>query len=184
MLTPRIYSFDSPPTVNTYFGDFDYTRGVSLQRFFGEFDSERTERSCVGTMASLCALMFPASMVGIVGLMDDTFFMYFDDVDFVTRAVSCGFKVKYVPASKIYHMESGSSGGETLGPLPLYYQTRNRLHFMAKHQPSRLKHAAFFIYFWLTRLVYIGRWVMRRDWRSLFAFRAAIRDYRNGELGY
>lgn len=184
MLTPRIYSFDTPPTVNTYFGDFDFTRGISVQRFFGELDSERTEQTCFGTMASLCALMFPASMVDKVGLMDDDYFMYFDDVDFVTRAVQCGFSVKYVPESKIYHLESGSSGGETLGPLPLYYQTRNRLHFMVKHQPSRVRRSMFYLYFLLTRLVYVARWLAKRDRRSLYAFRAAIQDYRSGRLGY
>jgi len=184
MLTPRIYSCDLPTTVNTYFGDFDYVRGISIQKFFGEQDSPRTEQPWEGTMASLCALMFPASVVEEVGLMDDQYFMYFDDVDFVTRAVQRGYMVKYVPAAKLYHRESGSSEGETLGPLPLYYMTRNRLYFMGKHQPDLMKRTVFYGYFWATRLVHVLRWLVRRDRRSLFAFRAAIGDYRQGKLGY
>lgn len=184
VLAPKTYSFDAPRTVNTYFGDFDFVRGVSRQRFFGEPDSPRTEQSSEGTMASLCALMFPATMIEAVGLMDDQFFMYFDDVDFVARAVRQGYKVLYVPEAKLLHRESASSGGETLGPLPLYYQTRNRMYFMVKHQPNRLKLALFFAYFGGTRLIYLLRWAFRMDRRSLFAFRAAIRDYRAGRLGY
>ncbi|CAN5395371.1 glycosyltransferase family 2 protein [soil metagenome] len=184
MLTPRTYSIDEPPKVNTYFGDFDFIRGISLQRFFGEADSARTEKPSEGTMASLCALMFPASMIADVGLMDDLYFMYFDDVDFVARAVRHGYKVQYVPEAKLYHRESGSSGGETLGPLPLYYQTRNRMYFMVKHQSNRLKLALFFAYFGGTRLAHVARWLIKRDRRSLYAFRAAIEDYRAGKLGY
>jgi GT2 family glycosyltransferase len=184
ILAPRIYSFDEPRTVNTYFGDFDFVRGISRQRFFGEPDSVRTDTEHVGTLASLCALMFPASMIRDVGLMDDRFFMYFDDVDFVTRAVQHGYQVRYVPQAKLRHHESASSGGETLGPLPLYYMTRNRMFFMIKHQPNRLKRAMFFGYFVGTRILHLARWIARRDRRSLFAFWAAIQDFRAGRLGY
>jgi GT2 family glycosyltransferase len=184
LLIPRIYFYDAPTVINTNFGDFDYVRGITLPRFYGEKDSEKTSQSSLGTMASTCALMFPSSLVEEIGMMDEKYFMYFDDTDFVARAVNHGYKVKYVPESKLLHMESSSSGGDALGPLPLYYQTRNRLYFMRKHQGSVLKRTLFASYFWMTRAVKLANWLLRGDRKSLFAFASAIRDYRGGKLGH
>jgi GT2 family glycosyltransferase len=184
LLIPRIYFYDAPGIINTNFGDFDYVRGLSLQRFYGEPDSEATEVVAEGTMASTCALMFPAALVEEIGLMDDNFFIYFDDTDFVARAVGAGYRVKYVPTAKLRHRESSSSGGQPLGPLPLYYQTRNRLYFMGKHQRDPAKMRLFLTYFWLTRAIHVVRWMLAGNKKSIFAFRAAIRDFRAGRLGY
>jgi len=184
LLTPRIYLYDAPGVLNNYFGDFDFLRGISVQRFYGQKDSDESSSPCEGTLASTCSLMVPAEAIGRVGFMDDQFFMYFDDVDYVSRAVQIGYRVKYVPDAMMLHREACSSGGELVGPLPLYYQTRNRLYFMAKHQKNRVKLALFFAYFWLTRSVYLLRWTIRRDRRSLHAFWTAIDDYRHRKLGY
>ena len=184
LLVPRIYFNDNPTLINTNFGDFDFLRGLSTQRFYGQPDSEASSRSCLGTMASTCALMFPAQLVREIGFMDDAFFIYFDDTDFVARAVKSGYFVKYVPEAKLWHKESSSSGGKPLGPLPLYYQTRNRLYFMAKHRRSRLGLGLFWIYFLLTRFVRTFQWRKRGDRASLAASRAAISDYRARRMGF
>ena len=184
LLVPRIYFHDAPTLINTNFGDFDYLRGRSAQRFYGRPDSEASTKPCLGTVASTCALMFPAELVKEIGLMDDAYFIYFDDTDFVARAVTAGYLVKYVPEAKLSHKESSSSGGKPLGPLPLYYQTRNRLYFMAKHQRNRLLLGVFWLYFLATRMVRMAQWWHAGDRASMAASRAAISDYRAGRMGY
>jgi GT2 family glycosyltransferase len=116
--------------------------------------------------------------------MDEAYFIYFDDTDFVARAVNAGYLVKYVPGSKLWHKESSSSGGKPLGPLPTYYQTRNRLYFMAKHQKNRLLLGVFWTYFLLARFVRGLQWRRSDDRASRFAVRAAIADYRAGRMGF
>jgi len=135
-------------------------------------------------MASTCALMFPAELARQIGFMDDAYFIYFDDTDFVARAVKAGYLVKYVPEAKLWHKESSSSGGKPLGPLPLYYQTRNRLYFMAKHQRNRLLLGVFWLYFLAARLVRMAQWRRAGDGASITASRTAISDYRAGRMGY
>ena len=184
LLVPRIYFSDNPALINTNFGDFDFLRGRSTQRFYGQPDSDASSKSCLGTMASTCALMFSADLVRKIGFMDDAYFIYFDDTDFVARAVKAGYFVKYVPDAKLWHKESSSSGGQPLGPLPLYYQTRNRLYFMAKHRRSRLGLGLFWIYFLLTRFVRTIQWRKSGDRASLAASRAAISDYRARRMGF
>jgi len=184
MLVPRIYFHDAPTIINTNFGDFDYVRGRSIQRFYGQPDSEASSKPATGTMTGTCALMFSVDLVKEIGLMDDAYFIYFDDTDLVARAVKAEYLVKYVPEAKLWHKESSSSGGRPLGPLPLFYQTRNRLYFMAKHQRNRLLLSLFWLYFLSTRLVRVAKWQLSGDQASIFAFRAAFADYRAHRMGF
>jgi N-acetylglucosaminyl-diphospho-decaprenol L-rhamnosyltransferase len=45
-----------------------------------------------------------------VGLMDEHYFMYFEEVDFILRAKRAGWPCWYVPASRVVHLVGKSSG--------------------------------------------------------------------------
>jgi len=45
-----------------------------------------------------------------VGLLDDGYFMYYEETDFCIRAVRAGFECWYVPQSRIIHLVGQSSG--------------------------------------------------------------------------
>lgn len=45
-----------------------------------------------------------------IGLLDDGFFMYFEEVDFCLRARRAGFACHYVPASRVVHLVGQASG--------------------------------------------------------------------------
>lgn len=45
-----------------------------------------------------------------IGLLDDHYFMYYEEVDFCLRARRAGFKIRYVPQSKIVHLIGQASG--------------------------------------------------------------------------
>lgn len=69
-----------------------------------------------------CSLAFPASLVQCVGLMDEDYFMYSEEVDWQYRARRFGFSIKVVPESQIFHYGSLSSGGKSA----FYHYYRNR----------------------------------------------------------
>lgn len=74
-----------------------------------------------------------------VGLFDEKYFLYYEDVDFCFRAGQAGFEIMYIPTAVVYHGNAQSTG---LGsPLQDYYITRNRLLFAAKFLPLRTKFA-------------------------------------------
>ncbi len=50
-------------------------------------------------------------VVDKVGLMDETFFMYGEEVDFQYRIAKAGWKIAYTPITKVIHHERKSSGG-------------------------------------------------------------------------
>jgi GT2 family glycosyltransferase len=66
-----------------------------------------------------------------VGVMDERFFLYYDDADFVLRATRAGEALWYVPRSRLAHKESVSTGG--VSPLAQYWLSRNLLLFTRKH---------------------------------------------------
>jgi len=88
-----------------------------------------------------CCLLVKNDVFKKIGLLDDDFFMYFEDVDFCQRAKINNFKMAYIPTSKIWHVNSGSS--KSGGDLHDYFITRNRLIFGFKYAKLRTKIALF-----------------------------------------
>ena len=133
-------------------------------------------------MANGCALLIPLGVFDKIGLLDETFFLYAEDVDFIARAVGAGFRVVFVPDAVIYHRESASSGGFG-SPLTVYYTTRNRPYLMHKHQKDRRILLFFLVYFTATRLVVAARYLARGQRSQLKALTAGIADYCRGRMG-
>lgn len=69
-----------------------------------------------------------------VGLLDDRFFLNFDDTDWCSRAREAGFPLLMVRDAVIDHVGSASIGG-IVSPLQTYFLTRNRLLYAEKHRP-------------------------------------------------
>jgi GT2 family glycosyltransferase len=55
------------------------------------------------------AMLISKEVIEKVGLFDERYFMYFEDLDYCRRARKAGFKVWYLPGVKIIH-EHGASG--------------------------------------------------------------------------
>ncbi len=182
LLAPKIYFYDNRTVINNHLGTYDFRRGVHQDWYFGQTDTEASRRVQDVSMANGCALLFPAGLVAEIGLLDETFFLYAEDIDYIARAVEAGFQVLFVPDAVVYHRESASSGGSG-SPLTVYYTTRNRLYLMFKHQKSRLILGFFLVYFIGTRLIVAARYLARGQTPQLRALLAGISDYCRGHLG-
>jgi N-acetylglucosaminyl-diphospho-decaprenol L-rhamnosyltransferase len=71
-----------------------------------------------------------------VGLLDEGFFTYFDDIDFCFNARKHGWSTWYVPSSRVVHLV-GQSTGITKKPmrLPPYLFEARRRYFLKNHSP-------------------------------------------------
>jgi GT2 family glycosyltransferase len=75
------------------------------------------------TFITGCLALFRNSFLPDIGVQDERFFLYLDDIELSARIAGKGYDLLYVPGSVIYHRVLGE--GEN--PLKLYYSVRNRL---------------------------------------------------------
>jgi len=82
-----------------------------------------------------CALLRQAAL-DEVGLMDERFFMYYEDLDLSWRLRLRGWKIVYVPDAVVEHTHAASSG--EWSPLFTYNVDRNRPLMLLKVAPLSL----------------------------------------------
>jgi hypothetical protein len=66
-----------------------------------------------------------------VGLLDETFFFYHEDIDFSLRVRQAGFEIWSVPWARMWHKVSAST--EQRSYLRAYYHARGSVYFYYKH---------------------------------------------------
>jgi hypothetical protein len=64
--------------------------------------------------------------------LDERYFVYVEDTDFMYRAMKAGVKLIYLPEAKLLHKVGRLTGGEN-SPFAIQYGTRNRIFFLLKH---------------------------------------------------
>ena len=79
-----------------------------------------------------CAILVSREFIERVGLLDEVFFAYYDEVDWCFRGRRLGYRVVCAPSAVVYHKGEASSG-KGLNPITAYYRTRNWVYFMRKH---------------------------------------------------
>jgi len=77
------------------------------------------------------ALLVSKEVLKDIGLMDESFFLYYEDTEWALRASKKGYQHFIVPTSIIYHKESVSTGKFSYNYI--YYHTRNALMMAKKH---------------------------------------------------
>lgn len=72
-----------------------------------------------------------------IGLIDEAYFLYFEEVDFLLRAKRAGFRTFYVPESRVLHHMGASTGvtDEKQAPrrIPTYWFDSRRRYFLKNH---------------------------------------------------
>jgi len=150
-------------------GRMDWANVGGYHRGVDEVDKGQYNKIEETEIATGCCMLVKKEVFEKVGLLDDKYFLYYEDSDLNMRAKDSNFKIMYVPNSIIWHKNAESSGGSG-SVLQDYYITRNRLLFGFKYAPIRAKFALFRE---SLRLLFGGR-----QWQ-----RKGIQDYYSGKLG-
>lgn len=84
------------------------------------------------TFLSGCALLFRRQVLEQVGLFDERFFVYYEDLDLCMRMQQAGIKMALVPGAVVYHKVSLSSDGSD-STLERYHTARSSGIYFRKH---------------------------------------------------
>ncbi len=79
------------------------------------------------------SMIVRSSVFEDIDLMDDNFFLYFEEVDFCWRAKKAGWEVWYVPQSRVLHLEGASTGIKAPAKRRAGYWYDSRRRFFIKH---------------------------------------------------
>jgi GT2 family glycosyltransferase len=132
MFTPKILNYYRRDEIDNT-GHLIYPDGLArgrdrLEKDDGRFDEEGEVLSPSG-----CAGCYSRRMLDEIGLLDDAFFAYGEDVDLGLRGRWAGYKCIYVPAAAVYHKYSATSG--IYSPKKAFLVERNRLWVLFKNFP-------------------------------------------------
>jgi hypothetical protein len=155
---------DRPDLIDAAFLDIYFGHGIvwhyGVNALPGEgFDQPREIDAGIG-----CGMLFSAEALRDVGLLDEAYFAYHEEVDWCFRARQAGYRIFYQPFSRIWHHGSRSTevqrrarpqllGGEAQlpNPVPLswspvraYLGARNAVRFVKAHASAY--QTAFFWY--------------------------------------
>lgn len=127
--------------------------GIPSKIGHGEPDGRafEEEREVFGACAG--AALYRRSLFDEIGLFEETFFAYIEDVDVSFRARLAGHRCLYVPAAIIYHVGSATSGRNS--DFALRLATRNQLLLVVRNYPwpslvTRLG-KVLYAHYWLIR---------------------------------
>lgn len=100
---------------------------------------------------SFACVLIRHEVIEQIGLMDEGYFMYFDDIDYCRKARNAGWQILHWPQARVIHLRGGSSSVKAdlaarKRPKPYYYASRTR-YFRTFYGPVGLWIANIF---WLT----------------------------------
>lgn len=132
---PSIYYLDNPDKL--WFSGMNFPFRIYFIGRHLLVRNSRKKREIVEFISG-CGMLIKANVLKTVGLLDETYFMYYEDLDFCLRVKAAGFKLAYIPAAKMWHKVSASSGGKS-SPMKQYYQVKSSIFFFRRHvKGSRL----------------------------------------------
>lgn len=131
----KMLFYDRPDVINAV-GDVYYSCGVASQRGCMQRDGEDFSRRQYVFGACAGAAMYRRAMLEDVGLFDEDFFAYNEDVDLSFRAQLMGYKCLFVPESIVYHHSGGTSGHDW--GMAFYLTRRNSMDVVIKNLPGAL----------------------------------------------
>jgi GT2 family glycosyltransferase len=132
MIVPKIMYHHEPNTIwcaGGYFDSFPTYTGKAYGD--GEIDAGQYDLAKQIFYGPTCCMLIKISSFQDVGLMDEKYFVYYDDTDFCFRAMKCGKTMFYDPEIKLYHKANSLTGAES--PFTIYHLSRNRIYYIRKN---------------------------------------------------
>ena len=126
MLCPKILLHDRPDVLWYAGASFHPWLGWGRHRGYGQRDRGQFDRVEETERPTGCALLVTRALCDRIGLLRDDYFCYAEDLEWCLRAREAGLGVLYVPASRVWHKVSRSTGGAR-SVTAVRYHTRNLL---------------------------------------------------------
>ncbi len=177
----KIYYHSDPKKIWFAGGKFNKRTGRVEHVGILKYDHEITSVHADNDFVSGCFAMFRASVLREVGLLDERFFAYMEDVDLNVRIKNAGHKLAYIPEAFIYHKVSTTIKVDS--PFYLYFNMRNRLIMLKKHNSAieLLAAVPYLTFYYVRQIVRLA--LKHHYWAGVRAVLFGIQDGLRGFTG-
>lgn len=133
MVACKILYMQPPQLIDSAGMDLDRT-GMGWSRYNGLNDKNDETVPYEVFCPCAAAALYKREMLDQVGLFDESFFAYYEDLDLGWRARLMGWKCLYAPAAIVYHSHSATSRQGS--GFKRYMLSRNRIWSVLKNYPT------------------------------------------------
>lgn len=162
MTTPLIYYHAKPDVIWAAGGNFQWMYGYRCIHYsLGEEDHGQHFIPQLVTHTPTCCVLVQRKVFQVIGLMDERYFVYGDDNDFMFRAWKADILLFFLPEAKLWHKVGSLTGTES--PFSMRYVARNKAYFMVKHL-GRFITLPYMIVYWF---YYVMRCLVGKDSRDI-----------------
>jgi hypothetical protein len=178
---PKIY-YASPPDRLWYAGGYiDWKQGSCEHYGFGEQDKGQFDHQRDVSFACGAAMLIKRGVVERLGLFDERYYMFEEDVEFSIRVARAGYVICYTPKAQAWH-RVGASATTRGDSFVWYYLIRNRLYTMRAY--AHLHQWLLFLSYFPFLCVWKGvLYALRGDPMVATAIARGIIDHLRGRTG-
>jgi GT2 family glycosyltransferase len=130
---PKVLAREDPSRLWLAWGDVTYGPSLVALRGAGAPDGAAWNEARDVDWIAGCTMWIRRDALAAVGLLDETFFAYHEEVDWCTRARAAGWRVVYRPDAVVTHTGRGAAGGRASIRIRKYFAARNSILFARKH---------------------------------------------------
>jgi len=165
-LSPKIFFFDPADRLNYAGGEHRLWRLFPKVIGLRQKDDGRFDAVSEATFLTGCALLIKAPVLRKIGVLEEVYFHFYEDIEWSLRMVKAGFKGIFVPKSVIWHKEHYVTDKNQSAGFIEFYLARNNMIFARKHVPLRLWPCKMpFFAAWMVYRTVVFAWA--RDWRKV-----------------
>lgn len=140
----QAFDFFSPKMINYHSRDLIDGAGDGVLRGgvgyrYGTMEKDGGIYDQDGEVFGACggAALYKKSFFETVGLFDEDFFAYLEDVDINLRARRLGLRCYYIPSAIVYHIGSATTGSK-INEMTVKLSTKNNINIIVKNYPAAL----------------------------------------------
>jgi len=178
MAGPRIVQDDEKRKLWQGVGKLNWWLGGPSHRWIRKL--AYGEKPVLVPFLSGCAMLIKTEAIKNVGLMDEHYFLYFEDTDFSQAFWKHGWKVILVPSAEILHAASSIIGHNS--EINIYFLSRNRI-LLLRRWAHWYQFVIFMVYNTLVKIPIVII-LFGLLWRKPMLVRAYLRGYFHGLRGF
>ncbi len=167
---PRILSHEDPSRLDAAWGRLNWSHVLCSYQGKGAPDGPRWNHIKPVELLLGCALLIHRQIFEKVGLFDEAFFMYHEEVDFLYRAAQMNYPIYYCPFAQALH--HGAHSTRENPQQKIYWIRRNAVLFFKKHGVGTARWA----FFWSTLAASLIYNILLFRWRRARTIFEGVRE--------